>query len=278
MLRQKWLCSLSITALMLPLVFAFRVKNFFDSPVFANPPANERIQSVNKRFTNTKINTKNTQRQYRTALVIGNANYNEVGRLNNPINDASDIANNLRQLGFEVTHNNPPSPVTASPTTQTKLPPTNSTRTVYFTQPPRLLLARTYYNDIRIPSVNYYFTIQIPENAGEGLQRVVINQREGVDYVRFDLKNSFVFEGTPDREGKKIELKDISNDQTNQTVSIAFNQPVSPGKTITVALEAIQNPAVEGVYLFGVTAFPAGEKAHGQFLGFGRLHFYNRRG
>lgn len=33
-----------------------------------------------------------------------------------------------------------------------------------------------------------------------------------------------------------------------------------------------------GVYLFGVTAFPAGEKSHGQFIGFGRLHFYNDGG
>src|SRR5437773_1119247 len=38
----------------------------------------------------------------RTALVIGNAAY-DFGSLRNPVNDATDIAAALRQLGFEVT-------------------------------------------------------------------------------------------------------------------------------------------------------------------------------
>ncbi|HEY9294790.1 MAG TPA: DUF2808 domain-containing protein [Phormidium sp.] len=44
-----------------------------------------------------------------------------------------------------------------------------------------------------------------------------------------------------------------------------------------MALDPVRNPCFSGVYLFGVTAFPQGEKAHGQFLGFGRFHFYDRR-
>jgi hypothetical protein len=39
--------------------------------------------------------------EYRTALIIGNSNY-ESGRLNNPVNDASDMAATLKALGFEV--------------------------------------------------------------------------------------------------------------------------------------------------------------------------------
>lgn len=39
----------------------------------------------------------------RTALVIGNAAYGEVGVLRNPVNDATDIAAALRPVGFEVT-------------------------------------------------------------------------------------------------------------------------------------------------------------------------------
>jgi uncharacterized caspase-like protein len=38
----------------------------------------------------------------RTALVISNAAY-EVGRLRNPVHDASDMSTTLQQLGFEVT-------------------------------------------------------------------------------------------------------------------------------------------------------------------------------
>jgi len=41
--------------------------------------------------------------EQRVALIIGNSNYSAEARLKNPVNDASDIANALRQLGFQVT-------------------------------------------------------------------------------------------------------------------------------------------------------------------------------
>jgi uncharacterized caspase-like protein len=41
--------------------------------------------------------------QRRTALVIGNAAYGELGVLRNPVNDATDMAGTLHQLGFAVT-------------------------------------------------------------------------------------------------------------------------------------------------------------------------------
>ncbi|NCR68946.1 MAG: hypothetical protein GPJ34_21755 [Microcystis aeruginosa LL11-07] len=46
-------------------------------------------------------NRPNTQQQKRIALVIGNANY-QVGKLDTPLNDATDMANALKELGFEV--------------------------------------------------------------------------------------------------------------------------------------------------------------------------------
>ncbi|BAY32255.1 peptidase C14 caspase catalytic subunit p20 [Nostoc carneum NIES-2107] len=162
--------------------------------------------------------------------------------------------------------------ITPSPT----LSPTTGTRTAYFTQPPSLLKASTTYNRVSEPNAVYYFTINLPENAGEPLQKITIQQREGLEYIRFQLDKSVAFEGTESQEGQKLELKDISSDQKTQTVSIAFNPPVSPGKKITIGLKARQNPQFDGVYLFGVTAFPQGEKSHSQFLGFGRLHFYRR--
>lgn len=42
------------------------------------------------------------QQQPRTALIIGNAAYQD-DRLANPVNDATDVAAALRSLGFEVT-------------------------------------------------------------------------------------------------------------------------------------------------------------------------------
>jgi tetratricopeptide (TPR) repeat protein len=43
-----------------------------------------------------------TVRKTRVALVMGNADYKYSGRLANPVNDASDFANVLRTLGFDV--------------------------------------------------------------------------------------------------------------------------------------------------------------------------------
>jgi hypothetical protein len=40
--------------------------------------------------------------QTKYALVIGNGNYTDIPKLNNPVNDANDIAKNLESLGFTV--------------------------------------------------------------------------------------------------------------------------------------------------------------------------------
>lgn len=146
--------------------------------------------------------------------------------------------------------------------------------TVYFAQPPSLVSATTSFNDVYSWAATYYFTLSVPENAGEPLQRVTIAQDEGPDDIYFDLKESRAYEGTRRKKGKRITLGAVMQDNGKRTLSIAFDPPVPPGTTLTIALEPYQNPRIGGVYLFGVTAFPAGEKTHGQFLGFGRLHFY----
>jgi hypothetical protein len=145
--------------------------------------------------------------------------------------------------------------------------------TVYFAQPPRLTYTGTTYNDIYVSGATYYFTVSLPDNAGEPLQKITINQYEGVDDIEFEVKKTYAFEGTRSKEGQKLQLTDVSRDK--KTISLTLNPPVSPGKTITIALKPVQNPTIIGVYLFGVTAFPAGEKSHGQFLGYGRLQFYS---
>ncbi|QLE54845.1 DUF2808 domain-containing protein [Nostoc sp. TCL26-01] len=148
--------------------------------------------------------------------------------------------------------------------------------TVYFVQPPRLVEVTTTYNEVNFWSATYYFTVSLPENASEPLQQITINQHEGVDDIRFDLEKSFAFEGTRSRKGQKIGLKDVTRENKTRTLSVIFDPPVPPGKTITIGLKPWQNPSVAGVYLFGVTASPPGEKTHSQFLGYGRLQFYQR--
>ncbi|KST62779.1 hypothetical protein BC008_20220 [Mastigocoleus testarum BC008] len=164
---------------------------------------------------------------------------------------------------------------TISPTPSPTPTITTSPKVRYFTQPPRLTYAVATHDNIREWAVTYYFTVKLPENAGTPLQKITIEQRKGLEYIRFNLKKSFVFEGTRSKKGKRLQLKDITSDKKAKTVSLVFDPAVAPGKTITVDLQARQNPTSEGIYLFGVTAFPVGEKSRGQFLGFGRLHFYS---
>lgn len=146
--------------------------------------------------------------------------------------------------------------------------------TVYFVQPPDLVDAITTFKGVNTWGATYYFTINVPAKAGEPLQRVTITQREGVDNIRYDLEDSRAFVGTPNRKRERLTLGEVTRDRQTRTVTVNFNPPVAPGQTFTIGLRPLRNPRFSGVYLFGVTAFPVGEKSHGQFLGYGRFHFY----
>lgn len=147
--------------------------------------------------------------------------------------------------------------------------------TVYFVQPPDLIEATTTFKGINDWGATYYFTINLPENAGEPLQRVTINQQQGTDNIRYDLDDTRAFLGTRNRKGARLTLGEVTRDQDKKIISITFDPPVSPGQTATIGLRPVENPTFSGVYLFGVTAFPVGEKSHGQFMGYGRLQFYD---
>jgi hypothetical protein len=149
---------------------------------------------------------------------------------------------------------------------------------VSFKKPPNLIDVTTTYKETSAWGARYYFVLELPENAGEPLERVTINQRQGIEDIRFDLKKTQAFEGTPRHEGEKLTLKEVTIDAETKTVSVTFDPPVMPGKTFTIELRPVRNPDVDGVYLFGVTAFPAAEMPYGLYLGPGRLHFYRDGG
>jgi hypothetical protein len=66
--------------------------------------ATQQLQSVRIQKSFSAVNTviAATENQKRTALIIGNSNYQKTGQLLNPINDATDMANTLKELGFDV--------------------------------------------------------------------------------------------------------------------------------------------------------------------------------
>lgn len=144
--------------------------------------------------------------------------------------------------------------------------------TVYFAQPPRLVNATTTFRNPGVPAT-YYFTLSLPETAGEPLQRVTFIQKEGIEDITFNLKRTQA-EADPLSDSKQqLTLGEVTRDRKTQTVSVTFNPPVPAGRTVKIGLRSARNPLYGGIYLFGVTAFPVGEKSHGQFLGFGRLQF-----
>lgn len=145
--------------------------------------------------------------------------------------------------------------------------------TTYFVNVPRLEKARTTFDSARVFGATYYFTLHVPDDAGEPLQRVVFKQQEGVDRVAFNLKQTRAY--ADERRKQPLEIANALV-EADDAISVLFDPPIPPGGTVMIGLRPHRNPGSSGIYLFGVTAFPQGEQAHGQFLGYGRLHFYDR--
>lgn len=144
--------------------------------------------------------------------------------------------------------------------------------TVSFEQAPRLVEATTTIKAVGAWGAKYYFTIELPEEAGEPLQRVTFNLRQGADEIRFRADDTFAFIGTPN--GDRETLPQVASLDEDESISVVFEPPIAPGTVFTVGLRPRRNPDLDGVYLFGVTAFPTGEKPYGLYLGPGRLQFY----
>lgn len=138
-----------------------------------------------------------------------------------------------------------------------------------------LLLVDAYstFKGVRVRQARYYFDLELPEDIGEPLQKVVIQQRSGGDEIKFRPEKTEVYLGDHRDKGEKIASISTADEET-EAVTIEFARPIPPGSRVTVGIKPRRNPDYAGVYLFGVTAFPRGEKARGMYLGPGRLHFY----
>ncbi len=150
--------------------------------------------------------------------------------------------------------------------------------TVYFDRPPSLEYAAPTIDTARSWGSTHYFTLRVSPEAGEPLQRVEIQQRQGLDDdVRYDLEDTRSFTGTRRDRGTEVPLGEVTHDRDTQTVSVTFAEAIEPGTTVTIGLRPVRNPEYSGIYLYGVTVFPAGEKTHGQYIGVGRFHIRRSR-
>lgn len=149
-----------------------------------------------------------------------------------------------------------------------------SPATMALAESPLLVATTTTFNAIGVKQAVYYFTLQVPANSREPVQRVTFTQRQGLEQIGFDEEGSYAFVGTPNRKGEKLAIALSTNDRQNQTTTVTFNQPLTPGQTITIALRPFRNPAYEGVYLFELAALPSAPSTQIQTIGIGRLQFY----
>ena len=145
---------------------------------------------------------------------------------------------------------------------------------VSFDKSPVLIDAMTTFNSIYVWGATYYFTINLPDSAGEPLQKLVISQRQAPETIDFYVNDTVAFNGTHSKKQEKLNLQ-ANYDEETGGIAIIFDPPIPPGTTFTVGLKPKRNPDFSGVYLFGVTAFPTGEKPLSLYLGVRSLSFYD---
>lgn len=137
-----------------------------------------------------------------------------------------------------------------------------------------LVDAHATFSGVRVRQARYYFDLELPEDLGEPLQKVVIQQRSGGDEVKFRPDKTKAYLGNHHDKQEPLEVTTVFDEDTAE-VAVLFNPPIPPGRAVTIGIKPKQNPDYAGVYLFGVTAFPSGDEPVGMYLGPGRLHFYN---
>jgi len=185
----------------------------------------------------------------------------------------------LQQLGLQTTQpqiilSQTPRPQTPQFQSQKSIT-TDQVGQSFFSHPPQLVRAAALPSGGSVSST-YEFTLTVPKDAGQPLKAVTIAQATNVETVKFDGINNKAFIGKRFADGPEIQLANIGGEQPANPgeATIVFDQPVQPGNTVTIALPVQKNPDSNGVYLFGVTAYPDGENGLGQFLGYGRINFY----
>lgn len=137
-------------------------------------------------------------------------------------------------------------------------------QTISFDHAPRL-------NRVAIANQKAYFTVTIPENAGEELAKLSFSDlTQAAARLPFNLEKTQVFQGTR-ASGQNIKLSDAWVDETG-VVWVEFAPTLAPGTTFTVVLEVEEN-APSGEHEYGVAAYPKPANSVPAFVGDGTLTF-----
>lgn len=123
----------------------------------------------------------------------------------------------------------------------------------------------------RNAETTYYFTLYVPENAGESLKALRIEQLPNVETRVLRDNTLKAFQGTPLARADNVPLAAIGGPDDPGEISIVFEQPIQPGQTVTVGIEPNRNPRTENFYQYSLTAFPDGSMGIGLPLGITRI-------
>jgi Protein of unknown function (DUF2808) len=139
-------------------------------------------------------------------------------------------------------------------------------QSVSFDQAPRL-------SRVAISHRRAYFTVTIPQNAGEGLAKLSFSDRNTTEapILAFDLEKTQVFLGTPEEIGQPVSFDDAWVDEAG-VVWVAFDPALAPGTVFTVSL-AVGRNAPSDAREYGIAAYPESENSVPAFVGDGTLTF-----
>jgi hypothetical protein len=147
-------------------------------------------------------------------------------------------------------------------------------RSVFLNPPWRVELI-AYYNTAWDPQPDYNFIVEVPADAGAPLGGLTIQQTRGSDWwFPYYVERTSAFVGRPRAEGRKLPLK-AEFHQQQRRFEIRFDPPVPPGTTVTTVLKPWSNPDQADVYMFAVTAWPAGPNPTPTPLGYATLRIYS---
>jgi hypothetical protein len=139
----------------------------------------------------------------------------------------------------------------------------------FFEHVPVLTRAMTNNVSATYNYARYSFEVAVPQDSGEPLGGLTIIIPAAIEHPSADKIR------VTDSTGQPVAFQE---NLLGQTVQLTFGQPVSPGQKITVQFYPMPNPHGGGIYLFDISALPAGNNPHPQFLSYGRLTFYQGGG
>ncbi|MDX2273412.1 MAG: DUF2808 domain-containing protein [Cyanobacteriota bacterium] len=144
----------------------------------------------------------------------------------------------------------------------------------YFREVPRLSHSSVSPRTTRTRGATLQFTLDLPADAEEALQTVVIEQSRNPEALRISPERIRVVAGSRwHSEAPPIPAEVTLSKEARPQIEIRFTPAIAAGSTITIGLDPISTPQRSGTYLFGIHAQPVGERPFDYFLGYGSVGF-----